>query len=269
MKLFFRKLGTGKPLFILHGLFGSSDNWQTLGKKFAENYTVYFVDQRNHGRSPHSDEHSYQLMSDDLLELMNDENIDKAILMGHSMGGKTVMHFAVNHPERVEKLVVVDMSPKKYPVTNLEIIQAMEKVDLDKVKSRKEAEEILSADIKDAGVMQFLLKNLYWDDNQINDVKSHDGDRSVTKLAWRFNLHGLKTNLSRVSEITPMPSTPLQMPVLFVKGGKSDHMFNADSRLIHEMFANVKILTIPEAGHWVHADRPKEFFEIVNSFLKE
>ncbi|HTA28454.1 MAG TPA: alpha/beta fold hydrolase [Bacteroidia bacterium] len=255
MKLFFRKLGNGKPLFILHGLFGSSDNWQTLGKQFAENYTVYFVDQRNHGRSPHSDEHSYQLMSEDLLELMNDENVDKAILMGHSMGGKTVMQFAVNHPGKVEKLVVVDMSPKKYPVTNLEIIQAMEKVDLDKVQSRKEVEEILSQDIKDVGTMQFLLKNLYWTDEQ--------------KLAWRFNLHSLKTNLRNVSEITPMPIPPLQMPVLFVKGGKSDHMFNADSRLIHEMFANAKIITIPEAGHWVHADKPKEFYEVMNDFLLE
>ncbi len=190
-----------------------------------------------------------------LLELMNDENIDKAILMGHSMGGKTVMHFAVNHPERVEKLVVVDMSPKKYPVTNLEIIQAMEKVDLDKVKSRKEVEEILSQDIKDFGTMQFLLKNLYWTDEQ--------------KLAWRFNLESLKTNLRNVSEITPIPSPPLQMPVLFVKGGKSDHMFNSDSKTIHQMFPNAKIITIPEAGHWVHADKPKEFFQVVNTFLSE
>jgi len=255
MKLFFRKLGNGKPLFILHGLFGSADNWQTLGKQFAENYTVYFVDQRNHGRSLHSAEHSYQLMSDDLLELMNDENIDKAILMGHSMGGKTVMHFAVNHPERVEKMVVVDMSPKKYPVTNLDIIQALDKVNLYEVKSRKEVEEVLAHDIKDFGTMQFLLKNLYWNDAQ--------------KLAWRFNLEALKTNLARVAELTPMPSSPLQMPVLFVKGGKSDHMFNADSRLIHEMFANAKIIIIPDAGHWIHADKPKEFYEVVSEFLSE
>lgn len=255
MKLFFRKLGNGKPLFILHGLFGSSDNWQRLGKQFSENYTVYLIDQRNHGRSAHSAEHNYELMSDDLLELMNDEQIDKAILMGHSMGGKTVMHFAVNHPERVEKMVVVDMSPKKYPVTNLDIIQALEKVNLEEVKSRKEVEEVLAQDIKDFATMQFLLKNLYWNDAQ--------------KLAWRFNLEALKTNLARVAEITPIPSTPLQMPVLFVKGGKSDHMFNADSKLIHEMFANAKIVTIPEAGHWVHADKPKDFFTIVNTFLSE
>ncbi len=255
MKLSFRKLGNGKPLFILHGLFGSSDNWQTLGKQFAENFTVYFIDQRNHGRSPHSAEHTYSLMSDDLLELMQDENLDKAILMGHSMGGKTAMYFAVTHPEKVEKLIVVDISPKKYPVTNKDVIDALEKVDLDIVKTRKEVEEILAKDLTNIGTIQFLLKNLYWDDSQ--------------KLAWRFNLEALKNNIALVGEATPMPDLPLTMPVLFIKGGKSDHIFNADSKLIEAMFSNVNIVTIPEAGHWVHADKPKEFFEIASEFLKD
>ncbi len=254
MKLSFRKLGSGKPLFILHGLFGSSDNWQTLGKQFAENFTVYFIDQRNHGRSPHSAEHNYRLMSDDILELIQDENLDKVILMGHSMGGKTAMQFAVNHPEKVEKLIVVDIAPKKYPVTNRDIIEALEKVNLDVVKTRKEVEEILSKEISNVGTLQFLLKNLYWNDDQ--------------KLAWRFNLEALKNNIALVGEATPMPSAPLQIPVLFVKGGKSDHIFTADTKLIYEMFANVKIETIPDAGHWVHADKPKEFYEVVSAFLK-
>lgn len=253
MKLFFRKLGSGKPLFILHGLFGSSDNWQTLGKQFAENYTVYFIDQRNHGRSPHDPEENYAVMSDDLLELMNDENLNKVILLGHSMGGKTAMHFAISHPERVEKLIVVDIGPKKYPVTNQHIIDALEKVNLDELKSRKEVEEILSKYITDMVTLQFLLKNLYWDDEK--------------RLAWRFNLEALKTNAKQVGEATIMPSAPLTMPVLFVRGGKSAHIFNSDSRLIHQMFANAKIVTIPEAGHWVHADRPKEFYEVVIEFL--
>jgi esterase len=255
MKLSFRKLGNGKPLFILHGLFGSSDNWQTLGKQFAENFTVYLIDQRNHGRSPHSPEHNYAAMSEDLMELVDAEHLDKIFLLGHSMGGKTAMQFAVDHPQKVEKMVVVDISPKKYPITNLDIAEALEKVDLNKVTSRKEVEEILSEDIKDPGTLQFLLKNLYWDDNQ--------------KLAWRFNLGTLKTNLIRIAEATPIPSSPLQMPVLFIKGGQADYVFNADGKLINEIFSHANIVSISEAGHWVHADKPVEFYMLVKSFLLE
>jgi len=255
MKLSFRKLGNGKPLFILHGLFGSSDNWQTLGKKFAENFTVYFIDLRNHGRSPHSDEHTYALMSEDLLELLNDEKLDKVILLGHSMGGKAAMHFAVTHPERVEKMVVVDISPKQYPIVNKDIADALAKVDLNKVTSRKEVEAIVSQDIQDPGTIQFLLKNLYWDDNE--------------KLAWRFNLEALRNSLSNVAESTPIPAKPLPIPVLFVKGEKANYIFRSDMELINTMFSNARIVTIPGAGHWVHADKPVEFYKAVMEFLND
>jgi len=254
MKLSFRKLGNGKPLFILHGLLGSSDNWQTLGKQLAENFTVYLIDQRNHGRSPHSPEHNYDLMSEDLVELMHDESLEKVMLIGHSMGGKTVMLFALQHPEKVERMVVVDISPKEYPA-NKDIIDTLEKVNLNEVKTRKEVEDILSVDIKDAGILQFLLKNLYWDDNQ--------------RLAWRFNLQTLKDFTPLVGEATPIPSNPLQMPALFMMGAKSEHISSTDSKLINAMFSNAKIVTIPEAGHWVHADKPVEFFNVVNTFLSE
>lgn len=253
MKLAYRKLGSGKPLFILHGLFGSSDNWQTLGKYFAEHFTVYLIDLRNHGHSPHSDEWNYEVMSNDLKELADDEGLDKVMLLGHSMGGKTAMHFTVRYPERIEKLVVVDIGPKKYPVTNQFVVDALEQFDPQTLASRKEAEELLSRYIEELGTRQFLLKNLYWDENQ--------------KLRWRFNLEVIKQNIANVSELTPLPEKPVESPVLFVKGEKSDYIFPADIKLMTVMFPHAKLVEIPGAGHWVHADNPTEFFKTVLEFL--
>ena len=255
MKLSFKKLGTGKPLLILHGLFGSADNWQTLGKQFAENFTVYLIDLRNHGQSPHSDEWDYQVMSEDILELINAEELNKVILLGHSMGGKVAMQFTVSHSERVEKLVVVDIGPKKYPVTNQFVIDAIDSLDLDIYKNRKEIDEKLIPMIPDYGTRQFLLKNLYWNDEQ--------------KLAWKFNYPVLKEKIKAVGEVTPMPETPIEIPVIFIKGEKSDYIFSGDIKLITEMFPQAKIVTMPGAGHWVHADKPQEFFKAVNEFLLE
>lgn len=254
MKLAFRKIGSGKTLFILHGLFGSSDNWQTLGKKFAETFTVYLIDQRNHGHSPHSPVFNYSVMSEDLLELMNDEGLDKVMLLGHSMGGKTALQLAVTHPERVEKMVIVDIGPKKYPVTNQFVVDALDKFDPQNLSSRKEAEEILSREIADIGTRQFLLKNLYWDDNQ--------------KLQWRFDFQSIKNNIKVVGETTPMPASPIPIPVMFLKGEKSDYIFPSDIKLMQTMFPNSKLAVIPGAGHWVHADQPQAFYEKVFEFLQ-
>jgi pimeloyl-ACP methyl ester carboxylesterase len=253
MKLAVRKLGSGKPLFILHGLFGSSDNWQTLAKQFGEYFTVYLIDLRNHGHSPHSDEFSYKAMSEDLLELMADEGLDKTTLLGHSMGGKVALQFTVDHQEKVEKLIVVDIGIKKYPATNQYVVDALEKFSPENLASRKEAEQILVQYIEDVGTRQFLLKNLYWDDNQ--------------KLQWRFNLEAIKNNLKNVGEATPAPSAPIELPVLFLKGERSDYIFNGDMRLINAAFPNAKLETIPGAGHWVHADQPMAFFKAIMSFL--
>ncbi|HSY77890.1 MAG TPA: alpha/beta fold hydrolase [Bacteroidia bacterium] len=253
MKLSYRKLGAGKPLFILHGLFGSADNWQTIGKHFAEYFTVYFIDQRNHGQSPHSNEWNYEVMSEDIEELMRSEGLDKTMLLGHSMGGKTAMFFTVKHPERVEKLVVVDIGPKKYPITNEFVISAIDRFDPKTVKSRKEADELMAPFIEDYGTRQFLLKNLYWDENQ--------------QLAWKFNYEVIKQNIKNVSDATPMPFDPIELPVLFVKGEKSDYIFPSDIKLMNSMFTNAKLITISGAGHWVHADKPQDFFKEVSEFL--
>src|ERR1700739_4974966 len=253
MKLSYRKLGTGKALFILHGLFGSADNWQTIGKHLAEYFTVYFIDLRNHGQSPHSNEWNYEVMSDDLKELMQDEGLDKVMLLGHSMGGKVAMQFAVQYPNKVERMVVVDIGPKKYPVTNQFVIDAIDKFDIGSVKSRKEADELMTPLIEDMGTRQLLLKNLYWNENQ--------------KLAWKFNYDVIKEKIKIVSEVTPTPALPVQIPVLFVKGEKSDYIFPGDIKLMNSIFPQAKLVTIPGAGHWVHADKPQEFFKAVAEFL--
>jgi esterase len=253
MKLAFRKIGNGRPLFILHGLFGSSDNWQTLAKRFAESFTVYLIDLRNHGHSPHSDEFSYELMSNDLLELINEEHLEKVSLLGHSLGGKTAMFFTVAHPDRVEKLIVVDIGPKKYPVTNQYVVDALDKFDPQNLASRKEAETLLSQYIDEEGTKQFLLKNLYWDDNQ--------------KLQWRFNFPSLKANIKAVGDATPIPANPMDLPVLFLKGDKSDYIFPADVKLMKNMFPNAQLEVISGAGHWVHADQPQAFSDAILKFL--
>jgi esterase len=193
------------------------------------------------------------VMSDDIGELMHDEGIDKVMLLGHSMGGKTAMFFTVKHPERVEKLVVVDIGPKKYPITNEFVINAIDRFDPKTVKSRKEADELMAPFIEDYGTRQFLLKNLYWEENQ--------------QLAWKFNYEVIKQNIKNVSAATPMPANPIELPVLFVKGERSDYIFPSDIKLINSMFANAKLITIPGAGHWVHADKPQDFFKEVSEFL--
>ena len=255
MKLAFRKTGKGKPLFILHGLFGSSDNWQTLGKRFAGYFTVYFIDQRNHGHSTHSEVFNYSAMCEDLNELMDDEGIEKVLLLGHSMGGKTALQYTVTYPQKVEKSVVVDIGTKKYPVTNQFVVDALDKFNPQNLSSRKEAEEILSKEIEDAATRQFLLKNLYRDAHQ--------------KLQWRFDFASIKNNLKNVGDATPLPAQPVALPVLFLKGEKSDYIFPSDIKLIQTMFPKARLEVISGAGHWVHADRPEAFFEAVLKFLLE
>ena len=255
MKLNFKKFGTGQPLIILHGLFGSLDNWQTLGKQFAENFTVFLVDQRNHGQSPHSKEWNYEVMVDDLMELMKDENIENPIVIGHSMGGKTAMLFAVRNPGILRKLIVADMAPKYYEPHHQQIIQALTAVDFDKVKSRKEVEEILFKYIKDLGTMQFLLKNIYWEDLE-NKI-----------LGWRFNLEVISENIKTVGMAIPENKPAEHLPALFIRGGKSDYIQDKDKESIKKIFPLAEIKTIENAGHWVHAEAPAEFYNMVIQFI--
>jgi len=253
MKLFFRKYGSGQPLIILHGLFGQSDNWNSLAKQFDdEGFTVYAVDMRNHGLSPHSDEWNYKVMSDDIAELITDNNLKNIVLLGHSMGGKAAMYFALQHPDKVDKLVVVDIAPKYYPLHHQSVIEALQAVDFSVVKSRKEVEAILSDYINDFGTKQFLLKNIYW---------KEDGN-----LAWRFNLDVIIKKIENVGEATPIDKS-IDTPTLFIRGENSNYILDDDLNLIQELFPRSILETIDGGAHWVHAEKPKDFFEKVMSFI--
>ena len=252
MKLHYRKYGEGQPLVILHGLFGSSDNWQTLGKKFAENFEVYLVDQRNHGHSPKSNEFNYQLLSDDLYQLITDLELENIILIGHSMGGKTVMHFAQQHPTFIEKLIVVDIGPKAYPMHHNTALEGLNSLDLSIIKSRSQADKQLSKYIKDIGVKQFLLKNLFW-------VKKG-------QLDWRINIPVLEDKMPNI--ISAIPDEIVDTPTLFIRGEKSNYIVEDDFQNIYDQFPNSEIETIYDVGHWVHAENPFSFYNIVMDFSK-
>lgn len=252
MKLFFRKLGHGQPMLILHGLFGQSDNWLTLGKRFSEKYEVHLVDLRNHGHSPHSNEWSYKAMSDDILELINENQLKEIILMGHSMGGKTAMQFALDHAEKLSKLIVADMAPKYYPPQHDKVIEGLLSIDLHAIKTRKEAEEQLSKYIPDFGTKQFLLKNLYRKEENV--------------LAWRFNLQAISKKADTLGDAFNMGRLKCILPTLFLRGERSNYILNSDIPLIESLFPNYRLKTIANAGHWLHSDQPDLFFDYIMSF---
>lgn len=251
MELYHRHMGEGKPLVILHGLFGSGDNWQTLGRRYADHFSVYLVDQRNHGRSPHTESHSYQEMTDDLLAFLEAHKLDKVHLMGHSMGGKTAMLFASDHSAMVERLVVADMAPKPYKVHHRELVDQLLGADLSALTERSEVEAHLEKGIPDAATRQFFLKNLYW--------------KSKGELAWRFNLKTLSDNLVEIS--AEAGQQICLNDTLFIRGGKSNYIQDSDVQWIDHYFPNHRLHTIANAGHWLHAEAPDEFYDVTLEFL--
>lgn len=250
MKLHYREMGTGQPMVILHGLFGNSDNWQTHAKKLADYYRVILVDQRNHGHSQWSEDFSYELMAEDLFELFQDLNLKKVLLIGHSMGGKTAIRFAQHHSELIEKLIVIDIGIKEYPMHHTEILKGLHTIDLNRVSSRGEAESILSRSIESNGVRQFLLKNLYWIEKG--------------KLAWRMNIPVLEREMKNI--LSPMPKYEILTPTLFIRGALSNYILDEDIEDLEEVFPDMLLVTINNAGHWVHAEAPSEFLDQVLSF---
>ena len=253
MKLYARVYGEGRPLIILHGLFGMSDNWQSHAKNFSElGFQVHVPDQRNHGQSPCSDEFSYATMADDLEEYMGDHGLDKACIIGHSMGGKVAMLFAATRPEKVEKLVVVDIAPKAYPVHHQAYIDAMNGLDLNAISTRKEADVAMQKSVDNFAIRQFLLKSLYWKEKGV--------------LAWRFNLKAIEANIGMVGEKL-FEDAEFSGETLFIRGAQSGYIKPEDEDLIYHHFPLATIYTIQNAGHWVHAEAAEEFSDTVSRFL--
>lgn len=253
MKLFFRKLGeTGTPIIILHGIFGSSDNWLNIGKVLAKTHQVFLLDQRNHGQSPWSDEFDYMVMAADLKEFIEDHQLQNPILIGHSMGGKVVMQFELNYPALAQKVIVVDIAPKYYPVHHTQILNGLNSLDLKNLQSRTEANEHLKRFEEKEGVRQFLLKNLY--------------RNSENEFAFRINLKVITKNIDVVGHELFIKN-PSETFTYFIKGSDSHYILPEDERYISEIFPNFEIIEIANAGHWVQADQPEAFVQALQKIL--
>ncbi|MDZ4708752.1 MAG: alpha/beta fold hydrolase [Saprospiraceae bacterium] len=252
IRLAFREVGQGQPLIILHGLFGSSDNWQTFAKMISDRYRVISLDIRNHGLSPHTEEFSYELISSDLLEFIRDQGLESIYLMGHSMGGKAAAHFALQYPEKVSKLILLDIAMKAYPAHHEVYFKAMRSMDLDKITTRAEADAWLLPDIPTIAVRQFILKNL---------VRDGEG-----KFRWKFNLEALYQHYDKIN--TAIESArPFLHPVLLLSGEYSNYIQTEDIPEMKTLFPLLDNITIMEAGHWIHADQPVRLKEVVVEFL--
>ena len=252
MKLHYKLYGQGPPVVVLHGLFGSLENWHYISGQLAARFQVYGVDQRNHGRSPHAPEIDYKVMAADLLEFLDDHGLASAHLLGHSMGDKTAMQFAMLYPQRVRRLVVVDIAPRSYEPSHREILDAMLRLQPGRYRSRLEMDQALSSAIPEPAVRQFLLKSV-----------TRDGDG---QFAWRLNLDALSANYDRItaalSEEGPCPA-----PALFISGELSDYLRPGDHATILRLFPEAVFRVIPGASHWVHAEAPGPFLRAVLEFL--
>ncbi|MES2746844.1 MAG: alpha/beta fold hydrolase [Bacteroidota bacterium] len=252
--LYSRIEGEGKPLVIIHGFMGMSDNWKTLGSHYvAQGFQVHLLDLRNHGKSFHSDDFNYNVMSQDLLEYCDGHQLDTVFVIGHSMGGKVAMLFATSYPERVDKLVVGDIGPKYYAPHHTDILAGLNAVDFTEKPDRATVEEILYPYIPDFGTRQFLMKNLYW--------------LTPGQLAFRFNLAVFNKEIEQIGTALPTDAV-FENPTLFIRGGNSNYVLDADMTDIKKHFPNAQLETMLNVGHWIHAENPQLFFEKTIAFLK-
>ncbi len=252
MKLFCRKLGEGDPIIILHGLFGISDNWLSIGKQLALTYRCYLLDMRNHGRSPHSMDLNYEDMVEDIYEFLTDFGLRTVSIIGHSMGGITAMKFALEYPHRMKKLVIVDIAPKSYPALHQNILEGLLAIPVKNLKSRVEADTILKNYVSSPKIRQFLLKNIYRLEDQ--------------SYAWRLNIDAISRHSADIGGSFSQNKT-YNKPTLFIRGEKSVYILEEDTYRIKEIFPQATILTIDGATHWVHAEKPEAVLNAIRSFL--
>lgn len=253
--LFFRKTGDGPPVVILHGLFGMSDNWQSFAKQLSQKgFTVFTVDLRNHGQSFHDENFNYTLMAYDLAIMLDKEQIQNPTIIGHSMGGKVAMQYGFDYPNKINKLMIIDIAPRYYSLHHQEVLVALNAIDLSKINSRKEVENIWNDFKLETGTKQFLLKNLFWKNDK--------------QLAWRFNLEAITNNIDEVGKAITF-SQPFFKPALFISGEYSGYIQQEDHQSIKNMFPMAELKTAPLAGHWVHADNPIWLLEVTINYLSD
>lgn len=253
MKLYSQQLGDGEPLIILHGLFGSSDNWLTIGKQLAEHYTVYLLDLRNHGKSQHTNEFGYDNMALDVREFMQDHNLTSTVMIGHSMGGKVAMKTALEYPNRINKLIIVDIAPRKYDIIHNNIIESLLALKIVELTDRNHADRQLAKTIENPMLRKFLLKNL-----------SRDKESG---FKWQINLEAICKHLDQLGEQI-FSNHQFNKATLFIKGELSDYIIPEDEKEISLLFPNSEIKTIPKATHWLHAEKPELFIKYLLDFLK-
>lgn len=251
MELYFRELGQGQPLIFLHGIFGSADNWLTQTRMLSDNYHTFTLDMRNHGRSPHDSTFHYAAMVGDVLEFLDTHAVKDPVLIGHSMGGKAAMNFAVAHPEKLQRLIVVDIAPKQYNMRHYAILEGLQAIQIDKITSRNEADEALAAFVEESDVRQFLLKNL--------QRKPEGG------FQWKLNLPVIADNIEGVGADLAFEGK-FEKPTLFIRGARSNYIQDEDMDRIRQVFPAAELQTF-DTGHWVPAEKPKEFVEAVRNWL--
>ncbi len=253
VELNYREFGEGSPLVILHGLFGSSDNWASLAKRLSETHRVLTLDLRNHGNSPHVDSMRYEDMAEDVVNVLDRNQVEQATLLGHSVGGKTAMTLALLHPHRVSRLAVVDIAPVQYYHSHTETVEAMQTVDLTQVESREDVNRSLQEKIAEVGIRRFLLKNL---------KPSPDGFR------WKVNLESIGQDMSELTRFPNFNEASFSKPTVFIGGSKSNYILRQHYREIFRWFPGANIVMLKDAGHWVHAEQPEAFLKTVRTFLK-